>query len=350
MTFLIVSPSWSESNSGWYGGKTFRLGEHKAACFCPTFGSRLRLLRMARVLCSLVWLFMWLLLHVRRGEKVIAYHAPWMGLPLVAARSLRRFKLVLEVEEEYHKIARLPLPLAIAEALVVNRADMYIFPNEIMPGRVGRPSREHVVVHGVYATYQQLSKPEEDGKVHLVYAGAIQGSRPDAFNALQGSRFLGDRYVLHILGFGDIASLRQAINRVTTSGGCKVICEGTKSGDDFVASMQRYHIGLSTHRASGAYPETSFPSKILSYMSLGLRVVSADLKCVTGSRVADLITYYSEDTPEAIADAIRRVNMEDAYDPTERLRELHGEFVKQIADLLAYPQVALPGGTLGGGD
>lgn len=54
----------------------------------------------------------------------------------------------------------------------------------------------------------------------------------------------------------------------------------------------------------------SFPSKIITYMANGLRVVSANIRSVKSSLVGEYLTYYDNNTPEDIAKAIMTINKE----------------------------------------
>ena len=84
----------------------------------------------------------------------------------------------------------------------------------------------------------------------------------------------------------------------------------------------------------GEYLESSFPSKILSYLALGLRVVSSEIKCVTESKIASLVTYYSNDEPKAIAEAIKTIDMDLEYSSSEIIKKLHLEFLDSMKKLL----------------
>jgi len=110
---------------------------------------------------------------------------------------------------------------------------------------------------------------------------------------------------------------------------------GFKSGKDFNAYIQACHIGLSTQQADAKFNGTSFPSKVLMYMSNGLRVVSVRIPAVETSAVGDSIFYYDKQDGEEIANVIRSVNLDDGYNSRKQLADLHNRFVKQLAKLLS---------------
>ena len=109
---------------------------------------------------------------------------------------------------------------------------------------------------------------------------------------------------------------------------------GFKSGSDFDSYIQACNIGLSTQQADAKFSATSFPSKILMYMSNGIRVVSIRIPAVEESDVGDYIYYYDNQNPKEIADVIKSMNFDDAYDSRKILDKLHTNFIEQLKYLL----------------
>ena len=94
------------------------------------------------------------------------------------------------------------------------------------------------------------------------------------------------------------------------------------------------HIGLSTQPIDAGFNTTSFPSKVLMYMSNGLRVVSVRIPAIETSSVGDRIYYYDNQDPKEIARVIRSVALDDGYDSRAHLNVLHGDFVEGLKRLL----------------
>ena len=106
------------------------------------------------------------------------------------------------------------------------------------------------------------------------------------------------------------------------------------SGEEYIKFIQSCDIGLSTQNPNAAFNETSFPSKVLSYMANGLRVVSIKIEVLKSSAVNELLYYYDINNPEAIANAIKGVDMSSLYDSRERIKELDKKFREEIKNLL----------------
>ena len=111
--------------------------------------------------------------------------------------------------------------------------------------------------------------------------------------------------------------------------------DGCFSGREYIEFIQHCDIGLCTQDPNAAFNATSFPSKILSYMSNGISVVSAKVPVVVDSPVGDLITYYDVQTPEEIAKAILKVNLERrGCKERARIKELDKSFQEGVKSML----------------
>ena len=82
------------------------------------------------------------------------------------------------------------------------------------------------------------------------------------------------------------------------------------------------------------FSNTSFQSKILSYMANGLRVVAARVPITETSGVGQDVYYYDEQKPETVAKAIMDIDFNDGYDGRAKIAELNGQFQKNLQRLL----------------
>ncbi len=271
----IVSPSWmgNSSKKKLENQHEVKINNNIKVTFCPSFKSNNKITSVFKITLSLVWLFIYLIFNTSKNEKVIVYHVPWLSIPVRLAKLLKRFKLILEVEEIYSDVIIVNSVFTKWEKKLLVAADSYLFSTDLLKERlqIKKPS---VVVYGIYDSKEQLSKPIDDGKIHLVYAGIIDSNKKGAFNALEAAKYLSDKYHLHIIGFGEVEKLCSNIDEYNQYSRCKVTYDGIKNGNEYIEFCQSCHIGLSTQSMEGNYLESSFPSKVLSYLSMGLRVVS----------------------------------------------------------------------------
>ena len=142
---------------------------------------------------------------------------------------------------------------------------------------------------------------------------------------------------MHILGFGsksDTETMQRLIADVSTRAKATVTYDGLLSGTDYIRFIQSCHIGLSTQNPDAAFNATSFPSKILSYMANGLRVVSIRIPAVETSAIGDVMYYYDKQTPEEIARAIMNVDASELIDMREIIVELDMKFQNDIQKIM----------------
>ena len=142
---------------------------------------------------------------------------------------------------------------------------------------------------------------------------------------------------MHIIGFGnskDTKTVTDLISEISKKTEATITYDGLLSGEEYIQFLQKCDIGLSTQIPEAAYNETSFPSKILSYMANGLRVVSIRIKAIEISEVGQAVYYYEEPNPESIANAIISIDLNKPHDSRELIRRLDVNFTENIKKLL----------------
>jgi penicillin-binding protein-related factor A (putative recombinase) len=93
------------------------------------------------------------------------------------------------------------------------------------------------------------------------------------------------------------------------------------------------HIGLNPQN-EGEYMNTAFPSKILSYLSHGLVVVSTRVRSIQESKISKLINFTEDDNPKSIANTIKAINIDKQPDNVHLIKKLDMDFTKALGDLL----------------
>ena len=327
----LISPSWIEGKGIDYV-KKIQLAEFKRVTFFPSIGSNNKIRNYISIVISLSWLFFYLILNAKKGEKVVVYHSPWIALPLILSKRIKKFKLVLEVEEVYSDVSSLHKIFDKFEKKVFECSDYFLFSTDLLSKKINK-NRPFLVLYGSYNVPKKMSNPPNDGKIHLIYAGIIDSHKAGAFNAIETALYLNDNYIIHVIGFGEIAKLEKRILEINKISKCKVFYEGIKQGDEYIEFCQSCHIGLSTQNIEGAYTESSFPSKILSYLSMGLNVVSGDISCVKKSKVSSLVTFYKGDSKN-IAASILTIDMKSSEYITSEIKKIGVDFENEIKNII----------------
>ncbi len=275
---------------------------------------------------------LWILLNVKKGEEVIVYHSLGYVNLLLFAQKIKKFRIIGEIEEIYQDVSSYSPSMCQAEYVFFEKCDKYIFPTSLLNDKLNKDGKPYLIIHGTYQVERERCVSFEDDKIHVVYAGTFDPNKGGAA-AAAAAAFLPECYHLHILGFGnkkDTDAILTVIKDITPIAPCTLTYDGLLKGEDYIRFIQKCQIGLSTQNPNAAFNATSFPSKILSYMANGLRVVSIRIKAIEESSVGLGISYYEHQTPEEIAKAIMKVDMNNNYESRERIKELNESICNQL--------------------
>jgi glycosyltransferase involved in cell wall biosynthesis len=331
----LVSPSWT-NNKRYYRGKRIEINEKNKLILPPTLPWK-RFLKFISVLFSQFWLFFHLLFHTKKDEVIIAYHSLFLIYPLYYAKKIKGFTLILEVEEVYQDVRKTSKAFSIMEYKLIKLADKYIFPTELLNVKVNPQKKPNSIIYGTYRVEKDRNSLFYDNKTHVVYAGTFDPRKGGAAAAVASAEYLPENYHIHIIGFGSeeqINSIEKEISEVSQKSSATITYDGLLKGEEYIHFLQKCQIGLSTQIPGAKYNETSFPSKILSYLSNGLRVVSVRLKVIEVSAIGNFVIYYDEQTPKSIAKAIMSVDLNAPKDGKNEINKLDIEFIKNIKNLL----------------
>ena len=301
-----------------------------------SFGGNRRILRKVKILWHLVSLFFYLLIHCNKEDCVIVYHSLGYFQTILWAKKIKRFHLVLEVEEIYSDVSKMSSFWRDLEFKMFSIADAFILSNDLLDTKINTRHRPSVVIYGTYQIEQKRSEKFNDGKIHAIYAGTFDHNKGGAQASIMAAECLPEDYHIHICGFGtseDIADVQRRISEVQSKSKTTVTYDGLKKGEEFIRFLQQCHIGLSTQTPCGEFNDTSFPSKVLTYMANGLFVVSIRIPVLEKSSIASALSFYDRPDAIEIANAIR--NCPKTYKSENLLKMLDENFRKELKILLS---------------
>lgn len=276
----------------------------------------------------------WCLLNIKKNEQVIVYHSLGYDATFIWLFRLKQVRIIGEIEEIYQDVHKQRKSLSINEYKFIDVCTKYIFPTSLMDEKLNKhKEKPSVVVHGIYNVESNVEPKFNDGKVHVVYGGTLDPKKGGAYATVAAANFLPNNFHVHICGFGDSTQILRKIADVKQISKAIVTFEGELKGDDYKHFIQKCHIGLSTQDPTAAFNATSFPSKILVYLSNGLRVVSIRIPVVEHSAIADCLCFYDEQSPKMIANAIMESVKAD-IDGKDILKKLDILFVKDLKGML----------------
>lgn len=276
-----------------------------------------------------------LLFFVRKNDVLWVYHSLGLIRYVKFLKKIKKFKLILEVEEIYGDVMERK-KVSDWELDFFKCADVYVFSNKQLANLINTHRKPCVVAHGSYKAEEPINKSCDDGRIHIVYAGTFD-PRKGGMTAAKTAEFLGDNYHVHILGFGnkkDTQALLSEIEDVSKKSTCKLTYHGCLTGKEYISFLQSCHIGLCTQAVDGAYNNTSFPSKVLVYMANGLRVLSVRIPAIEQSDVGGCMYYYDDPSPESVAKAIKSIDFADGYDGRKIISELDEKFIQRLGLLI----------------
>ena len=301
-----------------------------------TFGRKNIFTKALDIYFSKLQLICYLLKNVKASDTLLVYHSPAYCKEITFIKKIKKCKLVLEVEEIYGDVSG-DKALRKKELAVCKRADAFVFPTDMLSSAVNFNNKPYVTIHGTYQVEEDRCCRFDDGKTHIVYAGTFDPRKGGAGAAVGAAEYLSEQYHIHIIGFGSERQKEDIIKSIADTNkksAATVTYDGLLSGEEYIKFIQSCQIGLSTQNPSGVYNDTSFPSKILSYMANGLRVVSVDIPAVKTSAVGEHLNYYKNQTPKEISNAIMQTKLDDAYNGREIITNLDNDFSKNIKKLL----------------
>lgn len=303
------------------------------------FSSLPRLNRIVSVIDRVILktkLFLYMIKNTNKDSIVMVYHSLGYMSLVKRLKKLKGFKLIIEAEEIYGDVIG-DEKTSQKEYEFFKIADGFIFPTELLSEKVNTEKKPEAIIYGTYHIEKEMPKIFSDGKIHCVYAGTFDPRKGGAIASAESAMFLDENYHVHILGFGnekEKAEMLNTIDNISKKSKADITYDGLLSGEEYIKFIQSCDIGLSTQNPNGKYNDTSFPSKILSYMANGLRVVSIRIPAIEKSAVGKFMYYYDEQTPENIAKAIKSIDFSEEYDSRKTIGLLDKAFICDLKTML----------------
>lgn len=275
--------------------------------------------------------------NVKKDDIVVVYHSlANMKLVKYIKKNITD-KIVYEVEEIYGDVIN-DEKAKIKELKTFKNASSYIFSNDYLNSIINTKQLPYVTCYGTYEIPTLYKEAFNDNLIHCLYAGTLDCQKQGAAIAINTARYLPNNYIIHILGFGtsqDLSYTKNLIDEINKQYGVtKVIYEGVKLNEEYLKFIQKCQIGLSTQNMDASFNDTSFPSKILSYMSNGLEVVSANIGVVKNSKISQYIHFYEVQDEKAIANVILNINLNAKSNNVDVVKELDKEFKEDLKAML----------------
>ena len=337
-TVKIISASRTRGKNKFYGKRLDVESEDFSVLYLPTFPKNNKINKLLDIIALHVSVFKELL-KCGRHDTVIVYHSTACMNTIQLAHWIKRFNWILYVGEIFGDVSH-NIGLKNKELHHSLHADSYIFATEFLDKLINKYNKPYVVLYGAYHNEplrEDVLKEKDTTKTHCIYAGTFDQRKGESQQSIRAAAFLKDNYQMHICGFGtekDTSETVQMINEINRKYPNRIVYEGRVYGENFIKLLQRCDIGMFTPLSQEEFNNSDFPSKIFSYMTNGLRVVSAKVEPVEKSQIGECMYYYDGDNPYKIAEAIMNIDLTQSHDSRAIVTKVEKEYIESLDNLL----------------
>lgn len=302
----------------------------------PSREAENKMQRIFRVLQARIWLFMYLMKNTERNEKILVYHNYDLAIPVIMAKKIKGFDIVLEVEEIYAKVWKLSWIQRWKEKLLLKYANNNsLVVSEVLAEELG--IKDPAIAYGAYMICDEPQIKENNGIIKLVLTGMVDKERGNGFLAVDTMRYLPSNYKLFLSGTvatkdkDEFFELIKEVNEELGREACSYL--GLLNDKDYKKLLLSSDIALNPQK-EGEFEKYIFPSKILTYIGHGLPVVSTRGESIVKSRLANMITFADDYNGVSIATAIKNVNIRSQKEYLEYLHILQEAFKERLDRIL----------------
>jgi hypothetical protein len=173
----------------------------------------------------------------------------------------------------------------------------------------------------------------------LVYSGVIDKSKiGGAFMAVELAKLLNDKqFEIFIYGFGEKKNVISLINKIKESNKktkTKSYYKGNLDQALLVKTLKKYNVGLAIQQ-NLSYAKTSFPSKILTYLSSGLLPVFSDSRPIRKWVSSNNVGYiYKKNNMHELASYLKKIEYINHRQISAMPRQIYKNIEKNLSEFL----------------
>lgn len=172
----IVSASYTRNKKHSYSGSYKKLEGTNTLRMFYTFPWGTKFQKLLSIISMNFFIWSDLVFKTKKNETVLVYHSLGYMNAICFAHKIRKFKLILEVEEIYADVLENKVKRK-KEINFIKTADAYIFPTELLNGLLNKEEKPYCTIHGTYQVEHKRKSVFNDGKIHVVYAGTFDSRK-----------------------------------------------------------------------------------------------------------------------------------------------------------------------------
>jgi hypothetical protein len=287
------------------------------------------IIRKIRYLFFYIRAVIYLFINIKRNSTLIIYHSIYFNFIPKILKKIKKVKIVYQIMEIYGDVLN-NSKIRRRELSNFKIGDSFILANSNISKYIA--SDKFTIIHGPYTARNNLEEREQKNIVNCVYSGTFDITK-GVINAIEAFEYLDDNYQLHIMGFGSESEILAVKKAIEQSKNKNIYFHGLLLGNEYEKFLKKCDIGLSPQYSDALYNNTSFPSKIITYMSYGLQVVSSNIEIIRNSKVAKSIFFTLDDSPKTLAKVIVKAH-KNKKDVISELKELDVNFSNELIKLI----------------
>lgn len=331
--------------------KIIQKNDYELHYYLRTYSSENCLLKKFVEFYIQIQILKYLLMKVKKNDKIVVYHSPLYIRPLKIFKKFRKNCFVLEFNDLYQlhftktkDIKRMKRK----EENFLKVPDKFILASPFMKEIVG-DNVEAIINYGSYEVDKSFQKERKKNNAIIIYTGVVENLRKAAFYVAESGKYLPDGYEILIAGYGtsenidklcricaevNIAQRRETVKYV-----------GCLNKEELSELMEAATIAVNAHTyAEGEEWKSkySFPSKIPLNMAKGLYVLTYPYEIITTSPLNEACLFFEQLDSRCIAEAIIKAcqNIDSMkVEPKEIIRKLDEDFVRNMRVLLGINEV-----------
>lgn len=282
--------------------------------------------RLDRIIKHITFI-LYIIFRTSRKDLIVLYHSYYYTKLLANLKRFFKRDVVIEVEEIYGYNALGDMPWVDDEISQIKRFKKFTCVNDGIPQILGLNPEDYVVIYGSAVFPKRTMDRFNDGKVHVVYSGTLDYRKMGGPMALEVARLLSSQYMLHVTGYArnpeDEVAIKKRISEINAEfGEERVRYEGFLSEEDLHKLLFSCHIGLSPNVLRPNFANSTFPSKIVSYMCHDLAIVIS-YATAYDFPISEGWVFYHEQTPECIAEAVMKAEVKPIGYYVSRLEKMN---------------------------
>ena len=299
-----------------------------------SIGRKNIILKLISRFLLIIQLLHYLLWKRTKDDIILIYHSLAIAPVIKLIQIVCTRQIYFEVEEIYQAVYKASNSKIENEINYLKKGKGFIFVNDIIKDKCSFEGKS-AICYGNYLMQQNRTlQNNEDEKIHIVYAGVIEGEGTDVYLAMDVAKYLSSQYHVHILGYGletNINKMIYYLGNLKTE--CTISYDGCLSGNEYLNFLSKCHIGLCTRVLEDEYSDYAFPSKLLVYLSNNLHTICTPVSAIVKSKISSHLLFPIDKTPESIAKLILSIDINKEVENKGLLQELHNDFIIQLQSL-----------------